>query len=168
MAQDELDPLELEHDAAFERRDWRAQRIGWTLLGIIAVLAVAGLFGGGPLSQQVATANGMEVRYERFVRRNAPSSIEVRIAPGLVPGGQRVRISIDQAYATALDIGSPRPEPVETAAVGNQVVYTFEADASGAPVTLVFPIQPDGFGRQRGRIGLVPNPAVTIEQFTYP
>jgi len=41
-----------ESDHRFHRNEWRLQRIGWVLVALFLVLAVAGLFGNGPLEER--------------------------------------------------------------------------------------------------------------------
>lgn len=43
-------------DEVFERRYWRAQRIGWALMGLFLLLAALGLFRGPPLGQVILRA----------------------------------------------------------------------------------------------------------------
>ena len=66
-------PRELDRHLPFQRREWRAQQIGWIALGLFLAAALAGLFGGGPLSSARASdpGGGLTVDYQRFVRAGA-------------------------------------------------------------------------------------------------
>ena len=44
------DGLQLDDDHKFERADWRAQRIGWSIMALLLALALAGAMGRGVLS----------------------------------------------------------------------------------------------------------------------
>ncbi len=46
--------LDVEEDMAFQRRNWRAERIGWAAMVAIVIAAVLGLFASGPLSWATA------------------------------------------------------------------------------------------------------------------
>lgn len=42
--------LQIREDPAFQHRQWRVQRVGWLTIGLLLVLALAGVFGKGPAS----------------------------------------------------------------------------------------------------------------------
>ena len=46
--------LDLNQDLDHEARESRAQSIGWAVIAVLLVAALAGLFGGGALSSRMA------------------------------------------------------------------------------------------------------------------
>jgi hypothetical protein len=38
--------LEVNEELEFQRRDWMAQRVGWTVMALVVVVALLGLLGG--------------------------------------------------------------------------------------------------------------------------
>lgn len=42
--------LEIEEDLRLQHRLWTAERVGWLMVGVLVLAALAGLFGTGPLS----------------------------------------------------------------------------------------------------------------------
>ena len=92
-----LGELDTTEDPVFERRQWRMERIAWTLLGVVVLLALTGLLGaGGPLSttHAVSADGSLRVEYPRFARRQAESDITLHVA---VPGDGPLRITLDRA-----------------------------------------------------------------------
>ena len=66
--------LSLNQNLIFQKRFWRAQRIGWGVLTVALLAALLGVFGSGPLSHTtVSDASGrLTITYERFARLLAP------------------------------------------------------------------------------------------------
>ena len=46
--------LQIHQDLCQERREWKIQRVGWLLMALMLVAALAGLLGPGPLSSTIA------------------------------------------------------------------------------------------------------------------
>lgn len=84
-----LNDLEVDQDLAFERKSWAAQRIGWGVMTLAIVAALAGLLGSGPASRTRAeTPDGaIAVEYDRFVRANAPTDLDVSVGRGAIRDG---------------------------------------------------------------------------------
>ncbi|AWE92213.1 hypothetical protein [Pseudomonas paraeruginosa] len=89
---DAFDPREYPIPERLEsqRRAWHFERAGlWALLGLI-LLALTGVFAGGPLSSRtlVSDSGRLAIAYERFERSGASSRlrIDLRGAPGAEVG----------------------------------------------------------------------------------
>ena len=97
--------LDLEQDAGAVRRTWRFERIGWGVIAVAIIGGLAGAFGDGPLSSAsvVSADRRVGVQFERVVRYNAPSTLEVRLAPDRV-GDTIVTVSLDTAYVRAVEV----------------------------------------------------------------
>jgi hypothetical protein len=156
---------EIGEDLVFQQHNWRAQRVGWTLLGVLIVAGLAGLLGPGPLSNVNARGgNGMEVEYERFVRHGAETEIRVRVTQP--PSGQ-VRVAISREYLDTLNLQQVVPAPTRVQASGEDVLYTFELAGNG-PVHATFVMQPEELGAHVAQIAIGDGSRVTVRQFTYP
>lgn len=99
--------LELERPHAFLRRERAVQRAGVASLTLFVFAGAAGAFGDGPLSR-TATEGGTLVRYERFTRASAPTTIAISVATTAADGAP-VRIRIDRALVDNLDFLEVRP-----------------------------------------------------------
>lgn len=158
--------LELGQDLAYQRREWLFERIGWASLVLVVVAALAGLFGGGPLSRRERATSGdaLRIEYEQFIRRKAEATLTVHL--GGSPDGP-VRVWIDGDYPGAVESKeiAPRPDRVE---VGDgRHTFVFPHAGSGGEVTIRFRFAPDRAGTLRGRVG-VGSHSVELSQFVYP
>src|SRR5688572_1556672 len=108
-------PAEILQDLPFHRRQWIVQRIGWGLAVVVLALALAGVFGDGPLSHVRAGNEALHVEYERFLRRDDSTEIHFEVRAS---GTDEVRIGVSSEYLHTFRIESilPYPERVETTA----------------------------------------------------
>ena len=157
---------DIEEDPIFQQWNWRAQLLGWTLLGLLIVAGLAGWVGAGPLSSvEVRGGKGLEVEYERFVRHGAETEIRVKV--GQPPPGS-VRIAIDREYLDTLTLQQVVPSPTRVQASGKDLVDLFEHVGNG-PLEATFVLQPEDVGAHAARIAIDDDSArVSIWQFTYP
>ena len=162
--------LEIDESESFQRRDWRAQRIGWALLALVAVAALLGGFGKGALAgaEQTSAEGTVHVRYDRLVRRHAPARLEFTLAPGLAGSDGRVRLWLDRGYADELEITSIQPEQVEVSVTPALLMYQFAVADGGRPVLVTFSVQHDRAGMHRASAGVLPRGTVQLGQFVFP
>jgi hypothetical protein len=161
--------LEIEDDDVYQRREWRAERIGWLGLCIFVGAAALGMFGNGPLSHATAADGGRQltVRYERFIRESALSEIRLEFARS-DPATSEVAVWIDRAYLRDLDVSSMLPEPTRVEHHGDRVVFVFSLGGPPRmPADIVLRYRPTRAGRLIGRIGRSATDAATVRQFAY-
>lgn len=160
--------LDLDQDAGAIRRAWRFERIGWGVIVLAIAGGLAGAFGDGPLSSaSVVSADGrVGVHLERVVRYNAPSTLEVRLAPDGV-GDTIVTVSLDTAYLRAVDVIRVTPEPVRVRASPDQVEYHMLRPDPARSMTITFAIQAGTPGRHRVRLGTTSG-SVEFDQLVLP
>jgi hypothetical protein len=104
--------LQVDEDIDLQIKGWIVQRIGWILMLAFLISAALGLFGDGVLSQKELASNGTTVMFEKFLRRECDTEmeiiangrdgkIEVTLAPGFTeiykidrilpaPSGERI------------------------------------------------------------------------------
>lgn len=161
--------LELDQKLPFQEKAWRVERIGWGVLTLIALLALLGLFGTGPLSSAVAGSDdeGLLVDYERFIRHTGEVSLEIEVAPQYLTDGQ-VELWVSTDYIDGFLIESVSPQPDEVRAEGDRQVYVFLAESPDAPASVTFSLRADRIGRYSGEAGIVDGPTVSFTQLSYP
>jgi hypothetical protein len=159
--------LELAQDLRFQRRDWIAQRVGWVLMALFLLAALAGLIGrGGPLARTQAQSadGGLRVEYDRFAHYEAPTRLRL-IVSDRVARGKDVRLWIERAYLANARLQQVMPEPQSVRLAGERVIYVFDAGAGGE---VSFELKPDTFGVLAGRAGLEGGGEVAFRHFVYP
>jgi hypothetical protein len=162
--------LDIDTDLPFQRRSWFVQRIGWVVMSLFVLGALAGLLGPGPLSRaRVSVPNVLEVEYQRFTRYDDAETLTVRLAPS-VSETSVVRLSLNRQYLDHSKVESvlPSPERVEAAADG--AVFAFRIADPGRPVEIAFTMRPQKIGRVQARVRIEDGRGreTTFRQFAYP
>jgi hypothetical protein len=156
-------PSAFQSELEYHRREWAVQRIGWILMAIVLAAAVAGVFGGGPLSRTSAPAGAHRVEYERFARYGARTEIVVNVAKESADG-QAATVAIGHSFLDDYRVEAVTPEPRATMDAGEHVSFTFDA-TSGARI--IFRLEPDAMGRHSGEVR-IGSDSVHVSQFVYP
>ena len=140
------DGLEIDEDLAFARRSWRVQRASWVGMGVVVVLALAGLLGSGPLSRHAVSLPGLlRVEYQRFTRYEAPQTLTVRLEPAATQTAE-ARVWIDRRYLDDARVEAVTPPPARVEAAGDRLVYAFPISRRGEPVAIVVALQSERIG----------------------
>jgi hypothetical protein len=162
--------LEIDEDIAFQRREWRWQRVGrWILTGFV-LLAALGLFGNGPLSHATVgnSSDAIRIEFERFVRVGATDrmTLQVRLVAG--PDAAPIEVRLTRAYFDGVRIHAITPPPLGIEVGPADVVVRF-APPTGISdtATIVFEVEPIALGRLRGTVRLTGEPALSFSQFAF-
>lgn len=161
--------LEIEQDVQYAEREWTAERVGWGLLLLVVALALAGLFGNGPLSwTTIKSSQGdLDVAYERFGRRGGSQELTVRTTADAARNGTwELFFSLD--YLNALQVTSITPEPESVAADRGGVRFTFSQASPRADLEVTFAVTPTELLSQDGDISLPNGAELTLRQFFFP
>lgn len=161
--------LEIDQDLTFQEKEWHVQRIGWTMLLIILLLALLGLFGTGPISSATAgnTEDGLTLDYERFVRHDGRASLTMEVSPGQISDGQ-IELWLSSTYLDNVEVQQISPQPDEVRVDGERQIYVFLVENPSEPVTMDISLQPRAMGRLSGDVGIAGGVHVTFNQFSYP
>lgn len=167
--QRKYDGLQIDEDMKFQRRQWKAERIGWVCMTLFLAAAVMGLFGQGPLSDALAGNDGdpVSVHYDRFPRHGSQASLKIVLGPGAARDGE-ARVWLSRQYLDAHRLDQVIPEPERVEAAPDRYTYVFKVADAAKETSAVFQLEPDGYGRTTARVGLEGGPAVDVRQFIYP
>lgn len=154
--------LELDEDVPLEKLTETLQRIGWGVLILLLGLALAGLFGSGPLSRAVSRSESgaIQLSYDRFDRRLMDGFLQV-----LVRSGKTVHFH--RSYLEHAEIKGIQPPPAAAQATGDEIAYSFAADLPG-PLEVEFRVKlknKTGIARGSIRAG---EEAVSFRQLIFP
>lgn len=155
--------LQVNEDMDFQRLEWRIERVGWVILALLIIAALLGLLGNGFLSSSVKTTGALNVEYDRFLHRNAPSSYRIH----LKPGGTETAIHLGREFldAAKLEQVVPQPSEVELANDGIQLHFRSRESAEGV---VTIPFEPQAMGLLHTRIRVGDERPVTLTHVVYP
>lgn len=155
-------------------RENEAFESGWFVATVIAVIFMAvavlaglsGALGGGPLAKAMATVPGRPVLigYERFVRTQTPSRLDLTIASDL--GRDTAEVHLDRRFLDRRDIKDVLPKPNATRVDADGVTYIFALGIEHHG-EISFWLTPNAAGPAGGSIA-VDGDAAPIHQFIYP
>lgn len=139
--------LEIEQHDAFQRREWRAERIGWAFLALLVLAGLSGLLGTGPLSW--ATAGGSSdkvlVQYQRVTHHEADDAITLTFVEDAIED-DAVTVELTGSWVGAVDIQGVSPEPGEQRATPGGVVLEIPVERPG-DVEVSISFRPQEYGR---------------------
>lgn len=153
----------IKEDMRLQRWIWRCERLGWVLLGLFVVLALAGLFAsGGPwvTASRVSDDGQLWVEYERFQRRGAPATLTLELAPG------HSKVGLDERLVADWTVEALYPQPVRM--TSEDGVLWLELATGSGPSRLHLALRPDALGRVDWRILRPGQPALALSAFIYP
>jgi len=161
--------LEVHQDLPFERRNWRAQRFGWAVMGLLVLAGLAGLFGRGPLASAARSSPGgaLEVEYERFTRHGSPGKLRVTVAPQALED-DTLRIRVSRSFLQGLQVETVEPPPASALVSGDYLEYSFHAEA-GQPARILFRVIPDQYFLRTAEVSVASGrERVRFQQFVFP
>ena len=161
--------LQIEEDLAHQRREWRFERAGWVVMGLLLLAGLLGLFGNGPLSRaQAGDPGAVSVDYDRLQRAASPQTYRFEVDPALASDGE-LRLRFEDSLLEELEIQSIIPEPESVTAGPGYTEFAFAmAPGAGSPARFVFQFEHTTFGHVRGRVAAPGVPTLVVDQFVFP
>lgn len=163
MPEERYDGLQVDEDLAWQERAWVVQRVAWGAFAVVLLAAAAGFCGTGPASSATAGDSRFQVSYHRFLRYQAPATVEVEVP---VEGGE-VTVWVDGSYLREMELQHVVPEPDSVEAGEARHSFTFMPAPDASRIVVAFSFRPGRFGRIEGRLG-ADDRAVTITHLIYP
>ena len=157
--------LTIEHDEGYQQREWRFQCVGRWLIGIFILLALLGLFGKGGLAGASVEAGQFRVDYERFVRQQTGTRLQLTISSSAASDTFNVTFASDQL--ADIRITDITPAPLEVASHQDRLEYTFRR-TSGESSSINFHYQPQMVGSLTLRLADGAGAALDVSQFVWP
>lgn len=158
--------LEVDENYEFQVWSWRLQRIGWAGMFLVILTALAGFIGPGPLGERtLESSSGLQLRYDRFVRYEAPASMELQLRAG---PGSRAEFWIEGAWLEGVHIENIVPEPERVVVKNGRMLVAIAAAAAGESVHAIVHFEADTWGPLEGSLGAPGDSGLSIEQFAYP
>lgn len=148
-----------------QRREWRVERIGWAIMGLIVLAGLLGLFGGGALAHRKVASGALTLSFERIVRSNAPTSLSLTIGGAAHP--DTIRIWLTQDYLSAVQLQHMVPQPARSYSESGRLVMDFAPAPDQGPYTIVIEVEPARIGAHEAVVGLGSD-SVRFAQFVLP
>lgn len=160
--------LEIDEDIKLESANWLVQRIAWVLMALVVVAVLLGFTGNGGLTginkrTAGSQATGIEVEYDRYLRREAPTEIKVILFATASEAAKELQFSKD--FYDRIQVEQVVPEPTEVTTDDSGITYKFAGTATVMPIT--FYLQPKYMGTQAIRVQAGER-SVSFSQFVYP
>ena len=159
----------LDSELPFQRKQWRIERIGWTVMALLILYALAGGVGGGGLlsDAEVVLADGSaRVRYEKFARQLTPTTVEINLTQP--PDGRPMQLHLDGSYLGSTTIKLIVPEPDTTTIADNGYVFGFKRSAGVTDSKIRLQLEPQRIGTVKGWLVINDGPRLAINQFVFP
>ncbi|MDR0209962.1 MAG: hypothetical protein LBJ33_12435 [Pseudomonas putida] len=156
----------VEEDMAMQQRVWRFERLGWYLLSGVVLLALAGVFGRGPLSHaQASSADGrVLVQYARLSRSGVLESLQIRVRG---PSNGQVQVLLDGDLFREASLETVQPQPLRSRSEGQGLKLQLGTGTDGT-ATLYLSLRAETPGRLQGRVSLGPDSEARFSTFIYP
>lgn len=158
------DELEINEEHEHHRRAARVRAVGRSLMAVTVIAALAGAFGGGPLSRGRAEAAGAELEYDRITRFNSPNKLKLRVPAS----GKELKLSVGSALLDQINIERIDPEPDEFELAPGQQIWKFLVRETNGLVEITIDYRPDAFGSAHGQLGIEGRGALEFKQFYFP
>lgn len=160
--------LQIDEDVDFQRKEWVAERIAWTVLAVTLVAALLGVFGSGPLSRTTAAnAQGnVEVTYERFARKISDNELEATVSARIAEQNS-VTLFFSDEWASTMNVQQITPEPDSARRTDEGIYYEF-ASVPIAPVVVTIQYRPDRVGVVMSTVPAGSGEQVELWQLIYP
>ena len=161
--------LQVDEDIDLQVYVWVAERVGWVVMGLLAVAARLGLFSTGPLSRATAEdpEGRLRVEYDRFQRFGGSETLRITLLKPPV-SGDRVSLRISRPIVDDLELERNEPEPERTAVAADALVFTFRLLGPQQPGTVLFSLKPQRIGAVSGELGFEGQPPSRLTMFVFP
>ncbi|PVY40190.1 hypothetical protein [Pontibacter virosus] len=160
--------LDIDEDIELESANWKIQRVAWVLMALVVIAALLGFTGDGGIGNFQTlkagdSAEGLEVEYERFLRRGAPAEIKVKLKPSA--SDTLTDLHLSKEFHEKLEVDKVVPEPSEVYATEKGITYRFAS--ANQPFAVTFYLTPNGMGSMPLHFS-TSEKKVAITQFIYP
>lgn len=155
-------------DIGFQRKEWLVQRVAWVLLALVAVGALAGVLGAGPVSETTAESEDgtVEVTYDQFIRNLGTTIMTISLGQETVNNG-KAQLFISHELAESWRLNNVSPAPSTESSSDDWLIYEFDV-LGETPPTVKFVYMGDRLGVHHGPVRAGDGASVNIWQLIYP
>jgi hypothetical protein len=155
---------EVAADPRFDRVQWRIERIGWLLMGLLLIVALLGfLGGGGPLTGTTDSAGEARVHYYRVVRFQGQDRLQL----ALPAEEQQATVTFNQPFLDGMEVEDVEPQPDSVEAGKEGVTYVFNVAEGERAADVSFTLRPQHIGFHKARLETSAG-VLSVRQFAVP
>lgn len=151
--------MPVNEEIELHKKGWVIQRIGWVLLALFLVAAVAGVFGDGPISKSEIHSGNVKIEYQKFGRYEHDTELKFSSSQESIRD-----IGLSAIYAGNMKITGIIPSPDSQVTRSGMIFYHFNGEQVG---NVVFFLDPGEFGNQQATV-MINNRRLSIHQTIYP
>ncbi|HXH53749.1 MAG TPA: hypothetical protein VNH53_10030 [Sphingomicrobium sp.] len=132
--------LQVQEDRAWQEKFWSAQRVGWVVMALLVLAALAGATGkGGPVASASARTPAGIIEYPRIARLQSDEKVTVRLPPS-ASGEIPVELLRPFAESFSIELIEPEPSHVEATADGQRFIFNV-GSCGGGEKLIVFHVR---------------------------
>jgi hypothetical protein len=152
-------------DLRFQRADWLAERVAWTMLAALIAAALFGIFSNGSLSKAVVSDPGakLAVHFDRYMRRGAVAQFSLKVAADRASSG----LLLDRAFLNAFRIDAVKPHPRSERSHAGGLLLSFDA-ASGKALNIELVARPYAPGQVATTMAIEGGHPANLQILVYP
>lgn len=150
----------IREDMGFQRTSWVAERVGWIVLTLLLLAALAGLFGHGWLSKSSIGNGALRADYDRFQRTTKVTAFRLNLK-----GSGEPKLTFGPRFQTGYEVVDIEPRPIQSSAGDKGLELQFASHEDSLRVVVW--AKPRTFGRMRFTLSSGGAP-LTIHAFIYP
>lgn len=161
--------LEIEQDEAFQRREWRFERLGWAVLTLFVVAGLIGALGKGPVAWATASSDDgvLTVEHNRVTRLLADDEVTLSFGPDAVQDGT-VTVEVTGSWYAQVELRSITPQPDAELLVPDGMVLELPVSRAGEELTVELVVRATGVGAYSAQFAVPGSPPVTFRQIVLP
>jgi len=164
--------LELRDDPAFQRSVHWFELVGRTTMTLLVLATLLGIFGRGYLSYAgTSTDDGsLSCHFERFGRMQSTMDIELDIERSSASEGSDdiVELWVDREWLDDMKIDHLTPQPWRVHTAGDHYLYEFLFRPGDRDGHIQLSLQPERYGRMRGKFSLNNGERLSFTQWIFP
>ncbi len=156
----------IREDMTYQLKVWRFERVGWYVLVLVVVMALAGVFSRGWLSsREVRSEDGnIRVEYEMFHRNGSTNALKIMLNSN---PDAAVELQLAGEMLDGFSIETLQPQPLRSSSSAQGLKLWLQPDRDGR-ATLYMTLRGDGLGLFRSQIATPGNHGVKLDQFIFP
>jgi hypothetical protein len=159
--------LQIDEDLSFNNKNWKAERIGWTLLLIFVLSSFLGAFGPGIATRKTIESDFLSMEYDPITRDDTETVLSLLLKK-VNPKSEFATLWVSREYTDNVQSVYMNPEPEHTRADLAGTTYEFLTQPNSQELAIRMILKPKKMLNLVGKIGPSPDRTVEFNHFVYP